>query len=176
MLQSALRVSIASVLVTAAVGCRASLAAGPAPKPAAAGAHDARSAPVSPRPAAQLLAFSELIASDGELGPSAAAQRLSGTRVRMVGFMAHLEIAPRGAFYLTSQPVVCDEAGGGTADLPLDSVWVAVPSLSNTELRHIDGAVEVVGRFEVGNRVDDGFASNFRIHMDLPAHELASGR
>jgi hypothetical protein len=39
----------------------------------------------------------------------------------MVGFMAELELPLRGAFFLTPRPLHGDEAGGGTAELPLDA-------------------------------------------------------
>jgi hypothetical protein len=87
----------------------------------------------------------------------------------MVGFMAELEHAPQRAFYLTPRPVSCDEAGAGTGDLPIENVLVLAPFVAADAVPHVAGAVEVVGRFEVGNQVDtDGFPSSFRIHLDAP--------
>ncbi|HTU61394.1 MAG TPA: hypothetical protein VMF89_23225 [Polyangiales bacterium] len=121
-----------------------------------------------PLPADATLQFSELFASgSSELQPSATAQQLVGKRVRMVGFMAELEHGPVGSFYLTAQPVHCDESGAGTADLPIASVKVAVPFAANKRIPHIDGALEVIGAFELGNETDaQGFPSSFRLRLD----------
>src|SRR5256885_684817 len=51
------------------------------------------------------LAFDEFLApSTRELKPSAKLAGLNGRRVRMVGFMAHMESPPAGAFYLCPRP------------------------------------------------------------------------
>src|SRR5262245_46365756 len=81
------------------------------------------------REGAQTIEFRELFEAGGrELKPSAKLLSLDGTRVRLVGFMAHLEEAPEGAFYLCARPVYGDESGGGTAELPVESVRVIVRS------------------------------------------------
>jgi hypothetical protein len=157
MTQGSLSRRCALLAYLAAVGCGAANASAPAPV----------SAP--PAPKAITLQFSQLFATGAELRASDLAQQLSGQRVRMVGFMAELEaaLAPRGAFYLTPRPVSCDEAGGGTADLPIESVLVSVPFMRDRTLPHIHGALEVTGTFEAGNRVDaSGYASSFRIQLD----------
>jgi len=83
--------------------------------------------------------------------------------------MAELPDQPRGAFYLTPRPIHGDEAGAGTADLPVESVLVYVPLVGDAIVPQLEGALEVTGLFETGNRVDEnGFASGFRIHADTP--------
>jgi hypothetical protein len=83
--------------------------------------------------------------------------------------MAELEDPPRGAFYLTARPVRCDEGGGGTGDLPPDSVLVIARSATGQELPFYPGAIEVTGVLELGSAADDaGRPSSFRITLDRP--------
>jgi hypothetical protein len=116
----------------------------------------------------QPLSFSEFFElSDRELKPSEKLIALNGKRVRMIGYMADMERAPLGAFYLTPRPVFCDEAGGGTADLPPEAVRVIVRSAQGKKLRFDPRLLEVTGILEVGNRVeDDGQASTVRLILD----------
>jgi hypothetical protein len=127
-------------------------------------------APAAPSSEPTSLAFRELLASAGQdLHPSDKAVALNGQRVRLVGFMAHLEIAPRGAFYLAPRPVSCDEAGGGTADLPPEAVYVVVRSAAGEEIEFTPRVLEVTGRLEVGNRAEpDGRVTHFRLVLDRP--------
>ncbi len=123
-----------------------------------------------PTQTAQTLEFRELFNSGPKLIPSAKALALNGKRVRMVGFMANMEVPIEGGFYLVPRPLSLDEAGGGTADLPLESVLVVVPSKEGRIIPHVAGALEGVGILEVGNRSDDqGRVSNFRLKLDLQA-------
>lgn len=104
-----------------------------------------------------------------ELKPSAALLALRGKRVRLVGFMAHLELPPRGAFYLTPRPIVCDEAGGGTADLPPETVLVLVRSLAGETVPFSPRALEVTGVLGIGPREEeDGCTSMIRLMLDRP--------
>jgi hypothetical protein len=121
-------------------------------------------------PAPADLEFRELLASTGQgLRPSERAASLEGRRVRMVGFMAHMEVAPRGAFYLTPRPVSCDEAGAGNADLPPEAVYVVVRSAGGEEIEFTPRVLEVTGRLEVGNRVEaDGRVTHLRLVLDRP--------
>jgi hypothetical protein len=116
------------------------------------------------------LAFSEFFeASSAELKPSARLIALSGRRVKLVGFMAKMEVAPKGAFYLTPRPVSCDEEGGGTADLPPEAVFVVVRSSAGREIPHTPRALEVTGLLEVGYRVeDDDRVTHVRLVLDRP--------
>jgi hypothetical protein len=114
------------------------------------------------------LSFQELLeGSSRELKPSRKLLALDGKRVKMVGYMAQMELAPEGAFYLTSHPVSCSEGGGGTADLPADAVRVVVRSAKGKKLEHIPRLLEVTGTLEVGNRVEeDGQVSAIRLVLD----------
>ena len=116
------------------------------------------------------LSFKEFFeGTNGELKPSATLLQLNGKRVRLIGFMAQMETPPIGAFYLCPRPVTCDEAGGGTADLPPESVFVIVRSLTGKEVPFIPRAVEVTGLLEVGNRQEaDGRVSFIRLVLDGP--------
>jgi hypothetical protein len=116
------------------------------------------------------LEFRELLTSTGqELRPSDQAAALEGRRVRLVGFMAHMEVAPRGAFYLAPRPVSCDEAGAGNADLPPEAVYVVVRSASGEEIEFTPRVLEVTGRLELGNRVEtDGRVTHLRLILDRP--------
>jgi hypothetical protein len=113
------------------------------------------------------LALRELLDSGPKLRPSAKARALDGKRVRIAGFMAELEEPMAGAFYLVPRPLRLDESGGGTGDLPLESVLVIVPGSEGKPVPHVDGALEGTGVLEVGNRADpEGRVSNFRLHLD----------
>jgi hypothetical protein len=116
---------------------------------------------------ATTLQLTQLFESGSPLAPTALARSLDGKRVRLVGFMADLELPPKGALYLTPRPVKCDEAGGGTADLPPETVLVLVASAPARELAHVPGPLEATGTFEVGNRTDEaGRSANFRLRLD----------
>lgn len=100
-------------------------------------------------------------------GPSDRARALHGRRVRLRGFMARMEEAPRGAFWLTARPLRCDEGGAGTGDLPLDAVRVVVRSSPDQEIAWLPGAIEVTGVLQVGREVDaGGGTSGFRLLLD----------
>ena len=78
-----------------------------------------------------------------------------------------MEMPPAGAFYLASQPVVCGEGGGGTADLPPDAVRVVIRSAKGKHLEHSPRLLEVTGILELGNRVEeDGQVSSIRLILD----------
>ena len=66
-------------------------------------------------------------------------------------------------------PVRCDEGGGGTGDLPPDSVLVIARSATGQELPFYPGAIEVTGVLDLGSAADDaGRPSSFRITLDRP--------
>ena len=112
---------------------------------------------VSSEAATNILSFSEIFESvPGKIQPSRRILSLVGKRVTITGFMAHLELAPLGSFYLCPRPVSCDEAGGGTADIPIENVRVIAPTLSGKEIRFLPGRLEVTGVLEVGNSSDPG--------------------
>ncbi|MCM2332729.1 MAG: hypothetical protein NDI82_02140 [Anaeromyxobacteraceae bacterium] len=113
----------------------------------------------------------DALVSDGPAGPgpSPRARALHGRRVRLAGHMARLEVAPDGAFFLTAVPVACDEAGGGTADLPPGAVRVGVRSAVGAPVRWLPGRLEVTGRLEVGPRTDAaGRTAHFTLLLDRP--------
>jgi len=95
-------------------------------------------------------------------------ERLTGRRVRAVGFMVRMEEPSSAAFYLARRPTDADESGGGTGDLPLDAVRVEVPWLPR-DIPFVPGPVEVVGTLEVGRKEDAlGRVSWIRIVMERP--------
>jgi hypothetical protein len=110
-----------------------------------------------------------LVPGTAELRPSEKLLALEGKRVRLVGFMVRMELPPRGAFYLVPRPLSCDEAGGGTADLPPQTVRVIVPSAAGKQIAYNPRPLEVTGILETGNRIEgDGQASNIRLILDGP--------
>jgi hypothetical protein len=116
------------------------------------------------------IAFSELIAEGPKLRISERAQRLKGERVKLVGYMANLELPPVGAFYLTPIAVSCDEAGDGAAELPLNSVLVTSRNAAEKTVSQVDGIVEVVGEFDVGRQTDSlGRVFWFQLTLDETA-------
>jgi hypothetical protein len=107
--------------------------------------------------------------SHARLEPTAKLLGLNGKRVRLSGFMVKMELPSKGAFYLAATPVFCDEAGGGTADLPPETVRVTVRSAGGAEVPFMPGPLEVSGVLEVGNQTDeDGRVSSVRLTLDRP--------
>ena len=117
------------------------------------------------------LAFVELLESSPRaLVPTAKLTSLVGHRVTMIGYMAQLETAPRGGFFLVPSPVDGDESGGGTADLPPSAVFVIVPSAAGRSIDTVPGPVRVTGVLELGPREDpDGLLTRIRLHLDRDA-------
>ena len=122
------------------------------------------------------LSFKEFFELErGELKPSARLRTLNGKHVRLVGFMVQMENSPLGAFYLCEHPVFCDEEGGGTADLPPESVLVLVSSYSGKSISFIPGALEVTGTLEFSRKEEsDGHISFIRLILDKPTGAPAS--
>jgi hypothetical protein len=121
------------------------------------------------KPYGLALHFVDLI-ENGHAGPeiSAKARSAHGRQVRMVGYMAHLELAPSNGFYLSPTPVYGDEMGAGTGDLPLTSVRVYLVPMPKA-LPDVNGLVAVEGRFELGPNEDpDGSVSHFRLFVHSP--------
>src|SRR5215471_7182834 len=120
-------------------------------------------------PAMPLLFKEFFEATPRELKPSQKLLSLNGKRVRMVGYMARMERVIPGAFYLVPHPVMCDEEGGGTSDLPVENVLVLVRSAKEKEIAFIPRLLEVTGILEVGNREEeDGRVSAIRLTLDGP--------
>jgi hypothetical protein len=121
------------------------------------------------------LSFADLVVGSSRgLRPSAKLLALQGKRVKLTGFMAKMELPPSGGFYLAAQPVTCDEAGGGSADLPPNAVYVVVRSHAGHTVSYTPRPLEVTGVLDVGHRVEpDGRATHIRITLDrtddLPA-------
>lgn len=131
-------------------------------------------APVAAGPAP--LGFAELFRPGAaRLEPSERLRALDGARVRMTGYMAHMEDGPAGAFYLASRPVACDEGGAGTGDLPPDAVLVVVPWAAGEEIPWLPGPLEVTGVLHLGPATrPDGAPARLRIVLDPPAPKPAA--
>jgi hypothetical protein len=116
---------------------------------------------------ADQLEFSEFFERGPGLRPSEKLRSLAGKRVRLVGFMAQLELPPTGAFYLVPRPVHCDESGGGTADLPPESVLVLSAGSTGKVVPFLAGALELTGTLELGKALDsEGRVAAFRLRLD----------
>lgn len=125
-----------------------------------------------------LLAFPEFFRPGvARLDPSEKLTSLDGHRVRMTGFMAQMEDGPAGAFYLASRPVVCDEGGAGTGDLPPDAVLVIVPWSAGNSIPHVPGPLEVTGTLRLGGPArPDGLPARIRIVLDPPTPKSEGGK
>jgi hypothetical protein len=130
---------------------------------------------LAPLVPAQELAFREFFEpTSGELRPSEKLVSLRGQRVRLAGFMVRSEDPPTGGFFLCAFPVVATEAGGGTADLPPETVFVVVPSARGRAIPHTPRPLAVEGVLELGNLAgEDGQVSLIRIVLDRPLPEAA---
>lgn len=128
-----------------------------------------------PEPAA--LSFADFFRSGAtRLEASDSLRALDGQRVRIQGFMAHMEDGPSGAFYLASRPVDCDEGGAGTGDLPPDAVLVSVPWANGREVPFVPGRLDVVGTLQLGGATrPDGMPARIRIVLDPPTTKSEGG-
>lgn len=121
--------------------------------------------PLQPTPDLAFREFFEPTAR--ELKPSARLVSLVGRRVRMVGFMVRSEEPPLGGFFLCPYPLEATEAGGGTADLPPETVFVVVPAAAGRALPYVARPVVVEGVLEIGSRAgEDGQVSSIRVVLD----------
>ncbi len=124
------------------------------------------------------LKFSEFFEISGsQLRPSARLMSLRGRRVRIVGYMARMEEPLKGAFYLCPRPVYGDESGGGTADLPVETVLVIVNSAKDKWLEYFARPLEVVGLLEIiepGREAPPG--GRIRITLEEPATRQPAGK
>ena len=119
------------------------------------------------------LSFGEFFETSGPgLRPSAKLQSLNKKRVRVIGFMAQMEMEPEGSFYLVPRPVFCDEEGGGNADLPPEALLVVVPSLNKIPVHFKPGLLEVIGILELGNLERSGQVSAIRLIAEEPRMNL----
>ena len=121
-------------------------------------------------PPAQDLAFREFFEPTArELRPTPKLQSLQGRRVRLLGFMVLSEQPPLGGFFLSSHPIVATESGGGTADLPPETVFVVVPAAAGKTVPHLAQPVVVEGVLQFGSHSsDDGQVSSIRVVLDGP--------
>lgn len=109
------------------------------------------------------------VARGGKLAIAPEVEALNGKAVRVRGFMVQMEEAPRGYFYLATHPVEQDESGGGTGDLPVQSLLVRVPELAGQEIPWRARPVEVVGTLQVGREEEaDGRVSSIRVILAEP--------
>lgn len=134
-------------------------------------AGDAEPPPTRSRAGSEIvqLEFREVLQPGPKAEPSEKVRGLQGKRVRMIGFMAHMEDAPRGAFYLVSRPLHCAEDGAGTGDLPPDAVRVVVRSSAGEEIPFYPGLLEISGLLQLGHEADEeGRTSFYRIVLDRP--------
>lgn len=79
-------------------------------------------------------------------------RKLDGHRVRLKGFMAQMEEPPKGGFWLVPRPVFQDESGGGTGDLPPNSVFVIVRSSPSKSISYLPGGITVTGTLKLSNK------------------------
>lgn len=96
-------------------------------------------------------------------------EALAGKRVRIRGYMVRMEDPPEGAFYVAPRPVVQDESGGGTGDIPPASVRVRVREAEGAQVPWTPRPIEVVGTLEVGREEDsEGRVSFVRLVLEEP--------
>jgi hypothetical protein len=124
------------------------------------------------------LKFAELLLSpvgDRGIAVSEKAQKLNGSRVRVMGYVAQHDRAPAGMFLLAPVPVqLHDEHYGLADDLPATTIFVSTGARGKQIVGGRD-LVTVVGVFRVGNREEaDGRISTFRIDADQPTRRVKS--
>jgi hypothetical protein len=125
----------------------------------------------APQPRApERLALRELFVTEhGRTRLSPRVEGLTGQRVRVTGYMVQMEDPPEGAFYLAGHPVFQDESGGGTGDIPPESLRVRVREVEGAQVPFTPKLVEVVGTLEVGREEDaEGRVSLVRLVLEEP--------
>jgi hypothetical protein len=116
------------------------------------------------------IGFDDLLQGTGSgIEPTAKLLAADGQRVRVVGFMAQMERPPSDGFYLTRRPLFCDEAGGGTGDLPPDAIRIQVLPARSTSIAFIPGPIEIIGILQLGKKEHpDGWVSHVHILLRDP--------
>lgn len=129
-------------------------------------------------PKLPFLTFSGLLHDvGGRLAPTPRLLAANGKRVRMLGYVAEMETTVKGGFWLCPRPVRGDESGGGTADLPPESVFVIVRSSPTTVFKAPHRPVEVSGLLQLGAKaLPDGTMTHLRLILDRPAPQSPSPR
>lgn len=99
---------------------------------------------------------------------------LEGQRVRILGYMAHRDGQPPGAFLFTPFPVqIHDHDNGLAEDFPASAVLVSVPTLREQPVPFVPGLMLLTGTLSLGNRPEpDGRISMVRLELDPPAKSL----
>jgi hypothetical protein len=101
---------------------------------------------VKPEP----LAFRQMLQpSVRGLEPTPFLTKLNGKRVMIEGYMAQLEDAPAGGFWLCPTPVFQDESGGGSGDLPPNAVFVVVRGAGSKPVAYLRGPLSITGTLKL---------------------------
>jgi hypothetical protein len=100
-----------------------------------------------------VLRFTELLQStERSLKPTATLERAKGRLVAIEGFMAQMETAPSGGFWLCPTPVFQDESGAGTGDLPPTAIFVVVRGAGDGPVAHLRGKLKISGRLALSEK------------------------
>ena len=102
------------------------------------------------------------------LEPTERLRALDGKRVRMDGYVVHLEPPLAGAFMLSPLPVVAgDEDESLADDIPPSALLVRLPHAKDVHVAPLPGLIQVTGVLHVGgSEAGDRVAA---AHLDLDA-------
>ena len=106
------------------------------------------------------------------LEPSAKLLSLAGKKVRLVGYMASVELPIPGRLVMTPLPVsLGDEDESLSDDLPATAVFVHLSAVhAQSTVPNLRGLLQVVGTLELGAQDEpDGHVSSVRLRLDEPA-------
>ncbi|MBC8065722.1 MAG: hypothetical protein H7Y17_12900 [Chlorobia bacterium] len=96
------------------------------------------------------LSFKDMFRATGRgLSPTPALEAANGKRVRVLGFMARLEEAPKGGFWLCSSPVFQDESGAGSGELPPNAIYVIVRGAGKKPVAYLAGKLAISGVLQI---------------------------
>jgi len=110
------------------------------------------SMPQLPKPEPIMLRFAELLhRTERSLKPTPTLERANDKVVSIEGFMAQMEAAPVGGFWLCPTPVFQDESGAGTGDLPPTAIFVVVRGASDGPVAHLRGRLRVSGKLALSD-------------------------
>ena len=105
--------------------------------------------------------------SERGLVPTPTLRACDGKHIRLVGFMARIEADLKGAFVLCPRPTAGDEEGGGTADLPPQSVRVIVRGAKGKVIPFTPRSLAVTGVLHVEPQTDEnGHVWGLNLVMD----------
>jgi hypothetical protein len=111
------------------------------------------------------------------LEPSTKLLSLNGKRVRVLGFVAEMELANKRNIILAPLPLKPQPEEYGLADeIPAAHILVTIPGDPSVQVPFQSGPLLLAGTITVGNSTADGETSFVRMVLDAPAEADAAAK